>query len=227
MTWRKLLLVNLALVTVLAWGALRLRASWQHFEATHQVAAIQAEAEPVRAIPASTLLTAPAEDWTEISIKNPFSFDRNDVSIVAAAQAAPTAGKPVLYGTMSIGNERIAMLAAAQSSNRAALPLKVGGTVDSWQVVEILDKSVVLVAANGARETIVMNPTAQAPRQFERTTGTGPAPAALNVVAAAPTPPATTSSNAPAMAPSAQPAAANGADDEWLITPFGKVKRTR
>jgi hypothetical protein len=170
--------------------------------------------------------TVAAEDWTEISVKNPFSFDRNDVSIVAPKQVVPTRPKPVLFGTMSIGNERIAMLAPAQSG-RASQPVRVGQQVDNWQIVEINNASVVATAADGTRATIILNdPEARIARSSEKT-GSGAASAVANVINAAPAAaPAATSSPAPA--PTATPQApAAQAPVEMLNTPFGPVPRTK
>src|SRR4051794_13100866 len=155
MMWRRLLILNLALVVILAAGVLRVRRAWMEFEAMHRIDSVKADTEPARTLPAAKSATA-AEEWTEISVKDPFSFDRSDVSIVAPKPSAPTDPKPVLFGTMSIGNEWIAMLAPGQGGNRASRPIKVGESMGSWQVVEIREKAVV-VAGNGIRETLVLN----------------------------------------------------------------------
>src|SRR5207302_5234563 len=117
--------------------------------------------EIARAVPGASVTAVAPQDWTEISVKDPFSFDRNDVSYVAPKQTLPTQPKPVLFGTMSIGNEWIAMLAPAQSGTRTSRPVKVGESVDDWQVVEIRDKSVLVTGPTGLRETLVMNQTAR------------------------------------------------------------------
>jgi hypothetical protein len=228
MMWRKLLGVNVVLAAILVAGGVRMQRSWNEFEANHRVETVQPEPEPGRTVPDGPTVTASAEDWTDISVKNPFSFDRNDVSIVAAKQVVPTRPKPVLFGTMSIGSERIAMLAPAQSG-RASRPVKVGQEVDTWQVVEINDSSVVATAADGTRATIIMNdPEARVARASERTGTTSRAAAPANVISAtpaAPTPTAAAASPAPAaatpQAPGAQPAV------EMLNTPFGPVPRTK
>src|SRR6185503_11747124 len=106
---------------------------------------------------------------TDISVKDPFSFDRNDVSIVAPKQEAAAKPKPVLYGVMSVGSEWIAMMGPSQSGSRGSRPVRVGESLDNWQIVEIQPKSVIVTAANGTRETVIMNdPTAQVARSSER-----------------------------------------------------------
>src|SRR5262245_38388716 len=137
MMWRRLLILDLVLLAVLVTGVVQVRGSWQAFHSAHRVEAVQAESEPVRTLSNTGLAAATPQDWTEISVKNPFSFDRNDIAIVAPAQAAVATPKPVLFGIMAVGAEKIAMLSPARSG-RASRPLKIGESVDdNWKVVEI------------------------------------------------------------------------------------------
>jgi hypothetical protein len=227
--WRRILVLDLALVAVLIAGAIQVRGSWQAFEAKHRVESVQPEPEPLRALPAASSIAATPQDWTEISVNDPFSFDRNDVAIVAPTQAVTITAKPVLFGIMSIGSDKIAMLSPARGG-RASRPVKIGETVDSWQVVQIDDKSVVVAAENGTRQTIVMNdPTAQVERSMLRTgTGVPSGPPVINTQTQTPvTPSPTGNTNAPAQTPQTNQSPAAPADDEYLVTPFGKVKRTK
>ena len=109
MMWRRLLLLDLALVAVLMVGVLQVEKSWKEFDAAHRIESVKPEKEPARTLPLPPALTGTPEDWTEISTKDAFSFDRNDVSIVAPKQEAAAKPKPVLYGVMSVGSEWIAM----------------------------------------------------------------------------------------------------------------------
>src|SRR5262245_33353338 len=170
MRWRRLLILDLALAAVLVAGVIQVRRSWKEFERSHRVGDVQAEKETVRGLPASPSTTATVQDWTDISVKNPFSFDRNDVAIIAPQQSPGTKPKPVLFGMMSVGNERIAMLAPGQSGTRASRPVKIGESIDGWQVVEIRETSVVVASENGIRETVTMDdPAAQVARVYENT----------------------------------------------------------
>jgi hypothetical protein len=130
---------------------------------------------------APTAAAASAGDWTDIVTKNIFSFDRNDIDIVppkpvetaaslAAAQAAaaPPVQKPILYGTISIGNLQQASLASGKAPNLASHAMKVGETIDGWQLVEIRSNSVV-VTAGAVRETILTNNAPAVQRSSERT----------------------------------------------------------
>jgi hypothetical protein len=124
------------------------------------------------AVPLANASASPAgEDWTEIPARNPFSFDRNDIAIVAQRSAPVDSGpKPVLFGIMSLGGPRLAMLAPGRPpGNRSSIPRQTGEIIDGWTVVQIDTKSVV-VESNGVRETILMNdPTAQVPREYRST----------------------------------------------------------
>src|SRR5207237_2482042 len=131
----------------------------------------------------------------------------------------------VLFGVMSVGSEKIALLSPGRTG-RDSRPLKVGESVDNnWQVAEINDKSVVVVAANGTRQTVILNdPTAQVPRSMEKT-GNG-APGAANVINATSSVAAGTPANTntpTSTSPETQPRQPAGADG-YMNTPFGRVK---
>jgi hypothetical protein len=227
MMWRRLLLLDLALAVVLVAGVLRVEKSWNEFDATHRLEAVKPEKEPARTLPVTTASAGTPEDWMDIAVKDPFSFDRNDVPIVAPKQELALKPKPVLYGVMSVGSEWIAMMGPAQSGTRGSRPVRVGESMDNWQIVEIQSKSVIVTAANGTRETVIMNdPTAQVARSSDRTMIAGPTSAPV-VPVASPQPTATNNPqtqppNQPGMAPTPAPA-----EDEYLVTPFGKVRRTK
>ncbi|MBI4474841.1 MAG: hypothetical protein HY646_19370 [Acidobacteria bacterium] len=227
MMWRRLLILDLVFVVIFVAGAFRVRRNWTDFESNHRVESVQAEREIARTAPAANVPALAAEDWTEISVKNPFSFDRNDVSIVAPKEAPLAQPKPILFGTMSIGNEWIAMLAPGQPGNRASRAMKVGELLGNWQVVEIREKSAV-VAANGIRETIIMNdPAAQVPRDYTRTlVGAAPAPLVNSVPPPPVLPPVTTNAPAAPTPSGAQPPPAASPSKPMLNTPFGPVPMT-
>jgi hypothetical protein len=229
MTWRRLLILDLIFATALVYGVVRVRQSWINFESTHRVASITAEKEPARTIPGMAALGGPVEDWTEVSTKNPFSFDRNDVPIVAPKAPGPTQPKPILFGTMAIGNEWIAMLAPALGANRPSQSVKVGQSVGDWQVVEIREKSVVVSGDNGVRQTIDIAEAAAQGRTYDRTGNAGGSAPPVTVV----TP--TTSGSAPVTPVSAVPVSpvptgpsgpAEQPKPKILNTPFGPVIRT-
>jgi hypothetical protein len=228
MSWRRLLILDLALVAALVAGVVRIRRSWNEFNSSHKVENIHPEKEPVLTLPVTAPAAAAIEDWTGISVNDPFSFDRNDIAIVAPTRAPVTDPKPVLFGTMAIGNERIAMLAPGDAG-RASRRVKVGESLDSWQVVEINDKDVIVVASNGVREKIIINdPKARVGRSFDRT---GPAAAAAPAATVV-TPPSTPDNGAAASRPASaqtgtQPNTPAQSTDEILLTPFGPVRRTK
>jgi hypothetical protein len=203
MSRQRIWIVNAVLCGLLVWGAMRFRSEWNAFGASHQ-AALLANA-PVR-----TAVKAPAEEasvaatevaWTEIASRSPFSFDRTDVNLdLAEPVAAPVSGpKPVLLGTLLLGNERLALMGKAGADGRSGSRVKIGETFEGWQVVDIQD-SAVIVTSNGARESISVG-RAPVMRSSEKTSAPAPAPVANSVTA----PPA-----APASRPAAIPSGNNG-----------------
>jgi hypothetical protein len=229
MNFRRLLILDLALLAALVAGIVQLRRSWYEFEATHRVETIQPEREILKSPPAPPTLAVSAEDWTDIATRNPFSFDRTDVAIMNPRPTLPTQPRPVLLGTIFIGSDRMAMLAPGQSGSRGSGPYKVGASIDNWQVVEIRDKSAVVINASGVRETLVINdPRDRLVRSTERT-GTGAPAQAVNVLTS-PTPaqaPSTTTAAPPPSGPAAQPSSTGQPTGDFLDTPFGRVPRTK
>jgi hypothetical protein len=122
---RRLLVLNLVLVAVLIAMAVRFYDDWINFEATHQIAAIQANPEAVQKIAAAATGSAGTpEDWTDIPSHNPFSFDRTDIPILEpAAPPKPPGTKPILFGTIGLGKELLAMVASGLPGNRNYKPM--------------------------------------------------------------------------------------------------------
>src|SRR5687768_4833465 len=113
-------ILNLVLSVTLVAAAVRLHTDWFFFEAAHQTGSIQPQPETVaKAVPPPSPAPGALVDWTEIPSRNPFSFDRTDVAILEpTAPPKPPGPKPVLFGTMSLGSERMAMVGQGQPGNR-------------------------------------------------------------------------------------------------------------
>jgi len=216
---RKLWILNLALLALIVAAGVRFHNDWIMFEATHQPGAIGPQRETAPTLGSTAIPNAQAsQDWTEIPSRNPFSFDRTDIAILepkVVAPPAPTGPKPFLFGTVAIGKESMAMVAPGQpAGNRNYKSMKVGDVIDGWKILEIADKSIV-IEANSARETIIMNdPSALVQRDHTRTLVSAAAPNVTAVTPAAVAPP-------PSTAPS-QPAAGEGQRRRVTqVTPFG------
>lgn len=231
--FRNLMILNAALVVFIAFGVHQVRSEWRAFNETHRVDQIQAEPETVKGVsPAANLAAATPEDWTAVSGRNPFTFDRNDQPIVIAGQTTEvaTGPKPVLFGTMSLGKELLAMLGPPQGVNRGFKPMRKGETIDGWLILEIHDKSVVLQARD-RKETILMNdPSAQVPRDYTRTIAASTAPTVSGGGGTGTTGTAGAPPSSGTISPAAEvqrpiPLDANGQPRKgrWLKTPFGDV----
>jgi len=218
---RRLLVLNLALVAVLIAMSFRMHSAWVNFEATHQIAAIQPEPEAVTKVASAASGNAGApEDWTEIPSRNPFSFDRNDIPILEpAAPPKPPGVKPILFGTIALGQEPMAMVASGQPpGNRNYRPMRIGEVIDGWTITKILDKSI-NIKADQIEESILMNdPSAQVPRETTRTAPAG-APPVASTSQQPPAPSALTTS--PLAAPPAPSAPPKGRRRILQQTPFG------
>ena len=183
---RELMIVNAVIVVALIGAGFQLRTAWRDFDTTHDVSGIQFEGEAL-SVPTAVAGTeaSPVEDWNSVSDQNLFSFDRNDIAI-GVGETEPIGPRPVLFGTMSLGGEPLAMLAAP--GDRAYRSVKVGETINGWTLVEIRDKSVVL-SAGGSEEAVNMNdPTAAVPREARRTMARSAPPPQVSTVQPAPAP---------------------------------------
>jgi len=201
---RRIWILNLSLIAALAAISVRLYEEWIMFDATHQTGSVAPERETFTKLAAGVPPNAPAPaNWTDIPSHNPFSFDRTDIAILEPKAPPPPPApkvqvgpKPVLFGTIILGSDPIAMLAPGKPGSREYKPMKIGETIDGWTIVSIADKSVV-IKGNEVQETILMNdPTAQIPREHTRTIDTPPPPNVISISAPAAAP----SSSAPATA---------------------------
>jgi hypothetical protein len=212
---RRILLLNAGLLILLGFGVVKLRQDWNLFNSTHQVSAIKPRNETLPGLPVGTVSSQLTADWNSIPSRNPFSFDRQDITLVAPADPAPPqkplGPKPVLLGVMNIGASRLAVLASSQGGGaHNSRTVRIGESVDGWTVMEIEDKSLI-VEGNAARETIVMNePSSQVQRERTQGSGANSVPAVQNVGQAASTP--------------AKPAATPATTAPSQSTPDGQVQ---
>jgi hypothetical protein len=172
------LIIHVLAVFAVVSGVMKLREDSLMFRKSHNLASINPESEPpVAKTPLTASQPSPRLDWTEIASRDPFSFDRNDIPIVMKVETSkPRAPKPLLYGTMIVGDSRIALLGPNNAAGRGSLPVRLGEEMEGWKVIQIDDRSV-LVEANTVQETLVINdPTAQIPRSQLKTLINTPQP---------------------------------------------------
>jgi hypothetical protein len=184
---KEFVVINGLLLAVVVGAAFQSFRTWTAFGISHDPNAIQYEGEAF----GSPLVPdadegAGSPDWTRVSDQNLFSFDRNDLAIAAPVTPLATGPMPVLFGTMSLGEGPVALLAAGEVGDRRdSRPYSVGQTIGGWLLVEVANKSVV-VESGGIRTTILMNdPTAQVPRGTGRTIAAGSATPQVSTVGAA------------------------------------------
>jgi hypothetical protein len=219
---KRLMILNVVLVAVFIAMGIRVRNDWKNFEATHQIAAIQPERESVPKIASTVSATAGTpDDWTDIPSHNPFSFDRTDIPLLEPSAPPKAPGvKPILFGTISLGKEPLAMVASGQPpGNRNYRPMRVGEAIDGWTITKILDKSIAIKADQIEDSVLMSDPTAQVPRDSTRT-----AVAAAPVISTAqpqPPPSALTPPSALSAPPQQSSAPPKGRRRILQQTPFG------
>jgi hypothetical protein len=219
--FRRLILFNAILLVLGVGGVFRLRYDIQAFSAEHRLDRIQPDSDKPLPKAISSAAATPKQEWPDIAAHDPFSFDRNDVAIVIAGQAAqqPKRPKPILFGTMRLGKNPLAMLAPGDSGTRSSKPVYVGEVFDGWTVVEIQDKTVT-VKSDDVKETLIINdPIAQALRDYGRTGGSGPSP----IAPPSPAPPTPPIAPPQVSDPQSITPGTSGKKACQVYTPFGMV----
>jgi hypothetical protein len=202
---RQIWILNGALSVLLIWGTMNVVDGWKAFEAGHQPRQLETKPDAAggKTVAAAEVAAAPTinEAWPEIASRDPFSFDRSDVNLVEVKAPPVALPKPTLFGTLVLGDVKVALMGKAGASTRTGPPVKVGETFEGWKVINIDNKSVV-VMADGVEESLVVG-RVPIVRNTEKTTAS--APPSVSVVAPPPVP---TPAN-PAPAPRANQAAIN------------------
>src|SRR2546425_1427628 len=137
-------IVNVSLFAVLVAASVRFYNEWLMFTATHQTGAVEPDREKFAKLGLSLPPNSPAPaNWTDIPSHNPFSFDRTDIAILEPKAPPPpppppppkvTLGpKPVLFGTMSLGADVLAMVGRGAAQGKPAghdlKPMKIGDVI--------------------------------------------------------------------------------------------------
>jgi hypothetical protein len=220
---RRLILLNTFLVAAIVAGIIRLRHNVITFSAEHQVSGIQPASE--KSLPSVAAMQVPAanHEWNEIAIRNPFSFDRNDVNLVITPPAGQQAKrpKPILFGIMKVGTDQLAMLATGDGAGRSSRPVRIGEVFDGWTLLEIRDKSVT-VRWEETKESLIMNdPTAQVARDYTKTSGATGSPQTSVTTVSTPAPSPAPTVQAPTAAAPTPTTSPSGRRQIVVQTPFG------
>src|SRR5262245_5606919 len=218
--FRRLVLFNLLLLAIVTAGVIRLRRAAMTYSAEHQVSRIQPESEKPLPRAADVLVFPPKQEWTEIASRYPFSFDRNDVTLVVAPPEVqpPKRPKPILSGILLLGADRVAMLAPADAPKGSVRPIHIGEVVDGWTLVAIEEKSVTVRWDQTKESLVISDPAAPVARDYTKTNG-GPGPSTPQVVSLSAAPPAAPAEPAAQKSAPTPPAAPSGR--RVINTPFG------
>jgi hypothetical protein len=208
---KQILILNAVLVVLLALGVARFRREWKAFGPAHDLASIQAQSPSFPPLAAAVVPGSAGADWTEIPTRNPFSFDRNDVDIVAALPPEeppkPLGARPVFFGAIILDKNTKWALVAPGPSGKNYKEMKVGAVIDGWTILEI-DKKSMVIESQGKRETVIMNdPSVSIPREVVRTASGGGTPSVVQSGLPAASAPSNSAPQAPAA--STPPPAAN------------------
>src|SRR6476620_2032487 len=95
---QRLVVLNIVFLAAVIAGVVRLRQDAIAFASEHRVEQIQPESDKTAPKPVQAAATPARQEWADIASRNPFSFDRNDVTLVITQPAAqqPKRPKPIL-----------------------------------------------------------------------------------------------------------------------------------
>jgi hypothetical protein len=221
--FKRVILLNVVLLALVAGGVIRLRQDARAFSIEHRVDRVQPASDRPLPKAVAAAATQAGQEWPEIAARNPFSFDRNDVTLVITPPAAqqPQKPKPILFGVMTLGTDRLAMLGPGDAGNRASRPVRVGEVFEGWKLVEIQSRSVTMQWEN-IKETVIMNdPTVQVARLTEKTGGANPGATPVLNLSPVSAPVATPAQTQPVPTDPPPPVSPTGKKQILVRTPFG------
>jgi len=146
---RRVIALNLILISLLVWGGTELRRRWQ--EARRHEAEVLAKAPaPVTIVPPASpapVAPAPATDYLAVAQQTLFSADRNpniEIQVEAPKPEPPVPAMPVYHGQMAFGTPVIVLSIGStpQKSYRA------GEDVGEFKIVEF-DRDNITLGWNG------------------------------------------------------------------------------
>lgn len=226
---RELIVINVILAFLVVGVIANIWKEWVGFKSVHSAENVQFDGEALRISEAAVDMNLLIQDWTAIAEQNLFSFDRNDLAIEPVGAPSAAGPRPFLFGTISLGTESMAMLATGNQGNRDYRPVRLGQSIDGWELIEILEKSVRIRSGN-VEATVSMNdPTARMPRNQLRTIArSGGAPTVSTIHAPSSSQSAVqsstnTSSTRQARRPNRGPITEDNVPEGFMIqrTPFG------
>jgi hypothetical protein len=159
---------------------------------------------------------AGAPDYSVVARQNPFHPERNDAMPAPAESAQPLGPPPLVYGSLILGQERVALLAT--DSDPKPRRVAEGDMFAGYKLAKVMPQSVVLEAGGSSNEVMFYNALARIRRDMAKTPVTPPATAAAASGASGSAPATTTVSSAP---PTTQAAAPKG--KRRVESPFGPV----
>jgi hypothetical protein len=185
---RKLLLLNLVLVALIALAAQRVRQQYLAGQAREHAVLGRSLAPPVappvsRSEPAQPLTAA---SYIEIAEKMLFSNDRNPTVVVEAAPPPPKPMPPLpaLHGVMSFPDGPVAML--SEKSGARHRGVRIGESIGPFKLLAVSEQEISFEwdGQTVVKETRELQEKSQAPPETAaRTPGSAPAPAAAAPVA--------------------------------------------
>jgi len=146
---RRVILLNLILLALLAWGGTELRRRWQDAR-RHEVETLAKTPPPVTvAVPASPAPVAPvpAAEYIDVAQKTLFSADRNpniEIQVEAPKPEPPVPAMPVYHGQMAF-TDPVILLSNASTQQKA---FRVGDDVGEFKIVAF-DRDHITLGWNG------------------------------------------------------------------------------
>lgn len=164
---RRLILVNLSLLGLVAALALQLRSQWKSYQLTHHSALLNAKAERSNQPGKTAMKPLEVLNYSAIVDNHLFTPDRNNIIPPDVTVPAKTLPKPVLTGVIGLGEEEFAlMISADPKEGRDSKRLKVGESISGYTLVKIFDQKVLMGVDGQEVEIRISEPTQLVAREI-------------------------------------------------------------
>jgi hypothetical protein len=141
---RRLILLDLALVALIALAGWRVRQNWQEAQKREQLVLRAPQKRPASPslAPLPALEPVNAAAYAAVAQKMLFASDRNPTVVVEAAPPKPVPALPVLHGIVNVGDGLTAIMSLkSEAPHRGYRP---GETVGEFKLVSLSHEEIVL-----------------------------------------------------------------------------------
>ncbi|MEW5975198.1 MAG: hypothetical protein AB1898_05255 [Acidobacteriota bacterium] len=176
---KQVILLNCLLLCSAGLAGYRLKQQWHDFQGAHHLSQLVASQNPANSPNPAGDGPVQVPNYSAIVDNHLFTVDRNNIIPAEVPVEAPLAPKPILMGTMGIGEDQFAlMVSEAPKASKEYRKIKVGESLDGYTLVRFLDQKVIMKAGGQEIEVRLNEPS----KMVAREVGVAPQPGASQKV---------------------------------------------